>query len=162
MCEHVKNQLSSFSACSLLMYLNDSMDGGETTFFEPDASMPMSRNRLTPLCDYDSLVVAARVAPRKGDILIFPHGLHKGAHPSPLHEGSVIRSGEKLLIRTDVMYSAPVSEKQKNEKKAKQKKKEAADKSQLAKTMEPGYVQDRSSDMVDSNLFHDRENNMSN
>eukprot|EP00746_Dinoflagellata_sp_MGD_P014080 gnl/MRDRNA2_/MRDRNA2_130689_c0_seq1.p1 gnl/MRDRNA2_/MRDRNA2_130689_c0~~gnl/MRDRNA2_/MRDRNA2_130689_c0_seq1.p1 ORF type:complete len:299 (-),score=43.23 gnl/MRDRNA2_/MRDRNA2_130689_c0_seq1:82-924(-) len=120
-CEHVKNQLSSFSAYSLLMYLNESMDGGETTFFEPDPSIPMSRNRLTPLCDRGSLAIAAQVSPRKGDILIFPHGLHKGAHPSPLHEGSIIRSGEKLLVRTDVMYCPPESKKQKHEKSRKQK-----------------------------------------
>merc|ERR1712118_234470 len=132
-CEHVKNQLSSFSAYSLLMYLNDSMDGGETTFFQPDASIKTTRNRLTPLCDRDSLKIAARVSPRKCDILIFPHGWHQVAYPSPLHEGSVIQSGEKLLARTDVMYQAPVSNKQQTGKRKKQKSNVFVDEVQSAK-----------------------------
>merc|ERR1712118_644179 len=151
-CEHVKNQLSSFSAYSLLMYLNDSMDGGETTFFEPDVSIPMSRNRLTPLCDKESLTIAARVSPRKGDILIFPHGMHKGAHPSPLHEGSVIRNGEKLLVRTDVMYSAP--EKQKNrerDKKSSNQKLNVLDKSLSTETTALKPLQEQSSETISSN-----------
>lgn len=154
MCEYVKNQLSSFSAYSLLMYLNDSLDGGETTFFEPDKSIPTSRNRLTPLCDRDSLVIAAQVSPRKGDILIFPHGLHKGAHPSPLHEGSVIRSGEKLLVRTDVMYCPPASNKQKNGKARKQTQ-HARDVGEGAETVELKTAQEQSSQLIDSQQAQD-------
>ena len=56
------------------------------------------------------LNVSARVAPRRGDVLIFPHGSqHPGgaSYPDPLHEGSMIERGEKLLIRTDLIFDAP-------------------------------------------------------
>lgn len=106
-CEHQPNVLSSFSAFSLLMYVGDECQGGATTFFEHNASVSLSGKGLTPLCDRSDLVVAAKVQPLVGDILIFPHGRHPGCHPNPLHEGSTVISGEKLLVRTDVMYRVP-------------------------------------------------------
>jgi len=104
--EHAADgSLSVFSAYSLILYLSDSFEGGHTTFFEePKGRRLLSRSGLTPLCDRDTLVVAARVTPRSGDALIFPHGTQAGCHPSPLHEGSVVAGGEKLLLRTDVLY----------------------------------------------------------
>ena len=30
------------------LYTNDSFEGGETTFFEPDPSLPVSNKKLTP------------------------------------------------------------------------------------------------------------------
>eukprot|EP00439_Symbiodinium_sp_Y106_P030471 s3503_g3.t1 len=103
LCELTPNVLSSFSAFSLLLYANDDCEGGHTTFFEPEASLPASNKKLTPQCDRESLRVAAAIRPRAGDALVFPHGLHPGCHPSPLHEGSEVLSGEKLLVRTDIM-----------------------------------------------------------
>eukprot|EP00435_Cladocopium_sp_Y103_P060046 s568_g21.t2 len=103
LCE-TPNVLSSFSAYSLLLYTNDTFEGGETTFFEADPSLPVSNKKLTPQCDRASLRVALRMQPKAGDALLFPHGLHPGCHPSPLHEGSEVLSGEKLLVRTDIMY----------------------------------------------------------
>ena len=47
------------------------------------------------------------MGPRRGDILVFPHGKFPGCHPDPLHEGSRITRGEKLLIRTDLVFAAP-------------------------------------------------------
>eukprot|EP01052_Picozoa_sp_SAG31_P002016 SAG31_NODE_67_length_28318_cov_6.493674_34_plen_798_part_00 len=143
-----RGALKRFSAYSLLMYLNDdfqgllrarstahersdtnhgSLAGGCTTFFAPDPAIVISRRGLTPLCERESLTVVAEVAPRRGDVLIFPHGTHPGCHPSPLHEGSTVcrpvpshsvesmqllvrwswwqvKDGQKLLIRTDVVY----------------------------------------------------------
>jgi len=91
--------LRSFSAYSLLLYASDQCEGGHTAFFEPGSS---------PRSERGALRTVASVRPRVGDALIFPHGQHKGAHPSPLHEGSLVESGEKLLVRTDVMYHCPL------------------------------------------------------
>merc|ERR1712113_742028 len=97
LCETTPNVLSSFSAYSMLLYISDSLEGGETTFFKSSPTIPVSSKGLTPQCERSSLVVATRVAPRVGDALIFPHGQHHGCHPSPLHEGSLVIQGEKLL-----------------------------------------------------------------
>eukprot|EP00931_Biecheleriopsis_adriatica_P100539 TRINITY_DN75829_c0_g1_i1.p1 TRINITY_DN75829_c0_g1~~TRINITY_DN75829_c0_g1_i1.p1 ORF type:complete len:582 (-),score=120.31 TRINITY_DN75829_c0_g1_i1:19-1764(-) len=99
--------LAVFSAYSLLLYLNDSFEGGHTTFFEHDESIVSSCSGLTPKCDRDSLVTAASVAPCSRAVLLFPHGLRPGCHPNPLHEGSEVMTGEKLLIRTDVLFRMP-------------------------------------------------------
>lgn len=98
------NVLSNFSAYSLLLYASDDCAGGQTTFFSADPSIPASSTGLTPKCSRSALSVCAAVTPRAGDALVFPHGLHKGCFPSPLHEGSLVTRGEKLLIRTDVVY----------------------------------------------------------
>ena len=95
-CEH--HVLRSFSAYSLLLYASDQCEGGSTTFFEAGSSPKSERGALRSV---------ASVRPRVGDVLVFPHGHHKGAHPSPLHEGSLVVSGEKLLVRTDVIYHCP-------------------------------------------------------
>jgi Ankyrin repeats (3 copies)/2OG-Fe(II) oxygenase superfamily len=96
--------LRSFSAYSLLIYCNDGFEGGETKFFQASPDVMLSCRGATPLCDRSSLTVAAAVTPRAGDVLIFPHGSHPGSYPSPLHEGSMVTSGTKLLLRTDVMF----------------------------------------------------------
>ena len=102
-----RHTLKSFTAYSLLLYASDTCEGGKTTFFAADtaAAVQTGRAHLTPRCEGVALTVAAAVTPRVGDALVFPHGLHKGAHPSPLHEGSLVTLGEKILIRTDVVYA---------------------------------------------------------
>lgn len=81
LCE-TQNVLSSFSAYSLLLYTNDTFESGETSFFEPDPSLPVSNKKLTPQCNRALLRVALRVQPKAGDALLFPHGLHPGCHPA--------------------------------------------------------------------------------
>ena len=118
-------QIQRFSAYSVLLYLNDDFDGGETTFFQHDPAIRISRRGLAPHAeDLDKLRVAARVEPRRGDVLVFPHGKFSGCHPDPLHEGSLIRRGEKLLIRTDLVFAAPPVSSQRKARKRKKKKKE--------------------------------------
>ena len=68
---------------------------------------PASPPAPRPSINSTKLQVVARVEPRRGDILVFPHGKFPGCHPDPLHEGSRITRGEKLLIRTDVVFAAP-------------------------------------------------------
>ena len=73
---------------TVIAYLNDDFSGGETTFYVPSAEGS---------ADYDLVAVA----PRRGAVLLFPHGAHRH---SPLHEGSEVRGGTKHVLRTDVLY----------------------------------------------------------
>ena len=99
-------QLLTFSAYSVLLYLNDDFEGGETTFFRHDPGIRVSRRGLAPHPeDVSKLEPISRVRPRRGDILVFPHGKFRGCHPDPLHEGSLIRCGEKVIIRTDLVFA---------------------------------------------------------
>ncbi len=62
------------SLVTLVFYLNDGFEGGETDFPELDR----------------------KVAPRAGRALLFQHRI--------LHEATEVRAGEKLVLRTDVLY----------------------------------------------------------
>lgn len=68
------------SYITLQLYLNEGFEGGHTTFLPLDGSA-----RAVPCI------------PKTGRVLIFQHDI--------LHEGSVLESGQKYAIRTDVMYS---------------------------------------------------------
>ena len=63
------------SQYTFLIYLNEGFEGGETRFFHPDV--------------FD-------VIPKTGSLLLFYH--------PQLHEGAVIKSGTKYVLRSDVMY----------------------------------------------------------
>ena len=63
------------SKLTLLIYLNEGFEGGETEF---------------EFC---------KVAPKTGMALIFPHRLK--------HQGAILLSGTKYVLRTDVMYVKP-------------------------------------------------------
>ncbi|HEY4121880.1 MAG TPA: 2OG-Fe(II) oxygenase [Byssovorax sp.] len=65
------------SQLTLVFYLNDDFDGGETDFPE----------------------LGRKVVPRAGTALLFQHRV--------LHEATRVRAGEKLVLRTDVLYRAP-------------------------------------------------------
>merc|ERR1712151_873891 len=73
-----------WSQLTFLLYLNDDFEGGQTRFF-----FPGDHNRKF------------HVRPTIGTALCFFHG----EHPlSPLHEGCVVSSGTKYVLRTDVLY----------------------------------------------------------
>lgn len=74
------------SRLTLLLYLNDEFEGGETTFFIPRK-------------DAKGLE-AWPIEPRCGGVLIFPQG-----YDGLLHEGRPVVQGGKFLVRTDVMYT---------------------------------------------------------
>src|SRR4051812_25551871 len=65
------------SLVTLVFYLNDGFEGGETDFPE----------------------LSRRITPRAGRALLFQHRI--------LHEASEVLSGEKLVLRTDVLYAPP-------------------------------------------------------
>ena len=59
---------------TLVFYLNDGFEGGATDFPE----------------------LGRVITPRAGRALLFQHRI--------LHEASEVRSGEKLVLRTDILY----------------------------------------------------------
>ncbi|MEP7119640.1 MAG: 2OG-Fe(II) oxygenase [Byssovorax sp.] len=63
------------SLLTLVFYLNDGFEGGETDFPE----------------------LSRRIVPRAGRALLFQHRI--------LHEATAVLSGEKLVLRTDVLYA---------------------------------------------------------
>ena len=73
---------------TILIYLNEDFDGGETTFIHHDRKM--IKNKLK-----DNLVLTP-IVPKKGQLLVFKHNI--------LHEGSLLKSGEKIILRSDIMY----------------------------------------------------------
>lgn len=71
------------SFLTLIFYLNDSFEGGETAFFHYRGSA-------------DKALVKYKCFPKQGKALIFDH--------KQLHEGSEVTEGMKYVLRTDVMY----------------------------------------------------------
>ncbi len=69
------------SQLTFMVYLNEDFEGGETNFFREDRGD-------------DELFLS--VKPKTGMALVFMHPI--------LHEGAVVESGRKSVIRTDVMY----------------------------------------------------------
>lgn len=66
---------------TFLVYLNDDFEGGGTRFFQPQTF---------------------RVVPKAGSALLFHH--------PQLHEGEVVESGVKYVLRSDVMYRSANAE----------------------------------------------------
>jgi prolyl 4-hydroxylase len=73
------------SQVTFMIYLNDGMTGGETRFFTDMEQVAQQRPYLI-------------VQPREGMALVFLH--------SVWHEGAVVHSGQKYVLRTDVMYKS--------------------------------------------------------
>jgi len=73
------------SKLTFMIYLNEGMVGGETKFFSD-----IDHAFQQPASPYLS------VQPKTGSALIFLHSIW--------HEGAVVQSGQKYVLRTDVMY----------------------------------------------------------
>lgn len=79
------------SQLTLLIYLNDGYEGGETIFYRQSGMRkPCVETRL------------ATITPKQGQILLFEH--------QQLHEGAPVISGQKYVLRTDVMYRYPLAQ----------------------------------------------------
>ena len=77
------------SQMTFMIYLNEGMMGGETRFFgDMEQAFLQQRPYLS-------------VQPKEGMALVFLHSIW--------HEGAVVHSGQKYVLRTDVMYK-PVSD----------------------------------------------------
>eukprot|EP00049_Salpingoeca_infusionum_P008888 m.147231 g.147231 ORF g.147231 m.147231 type:complete len:219 (-) comp14162_c3_seq3:4272-4928(-) len=88
---YVRDDKSEKSELTLMLYLNDGFEGGETSFL--------------PTCRGDE---PCKYVPQKGDILVFEHQMY--------HEGSVLKQGQKDCMRTDVMYTFQTPKKGKGRK----------------------------------------------
>lgn len=71
------------SQMTFMVYLNDGMTGGETRFFADMGQVFRQHPYLS-------------VQPKEGMALVFIHSIW--------HEGAVVQSGQKYVLRTDVMY----------------------------------------------------------
>ncbi|MCA9175789.1 MAG: 2OG-Fe(II) oxygenase [Planctomycetales bacterium] len=69
------------SYLTLLVYLNDDFDGGETSFDDSYSEEAFDEFRVTPV---------------RGMALFFEHATH--------HKGEPVTKGRKYVMRTDVMY----------------------------------------------------------
>lgn len=76
------------SFLTLLFYLSDDFEGGETKFYRYNGGK------------YDRKNPTHVVEAKKGQALIFDH--------QQLHEGAKVTSGTKYVLRTDIMYRAIV------------------------------------------------------
>jgi hypothetical protein len=72
---------------TVLVYLNDDFEGGETRFYEEH------------LASADGAVPEQTIAPRRGRVALFQHKIR--------HEGCPVLAGTKYALRTDVVYAAP-------------------------------------------------------
>ena len=77
------------SRLTMLVYLNDDFEGGETAFFSAS----------------DESIDVTAVQPLRGAVLFFPHGETTG---SLIHEGSSVTARLKFVVRTEVLYTYPV------------------------------------------------------
>ncbi|THI92738.1 MAG: hypothetical protein CAF41_000005 [Nitrospira sp. CG24A] len=71
------------SQLTFMIYLNEGMTGGETRFFADMEQTFLQHPYLS-------------VEPKEGMALVFMHSIW--------HEGAVVSSGEKYVLRTDIMY----------------------------------------------------------
>ena len=78
------------SRLTFLIYLTGGFEGGSTTFYMPDGTTGAGLH-------------ARRVQPVRGAVLCFP----QGNTASLLHEESAVIRGEKVVIRSDVLYMLP-------------------------------------------------------
>mmetsp|Transcript_3204 Transcript_3204/g.5677 ORF Transcript_3204/g.5677 Transcript_3204/m.5677 type:complete len:311 (+) Transcript_3204:108-1040(+) len=97
--DFVESPLRKRSLKTFMLYLNDSYEGGETNFvnshdlnFDDDAQL---------YCSPPESIFASLKA-KRGDCLVFDHRL--------LHEGRRVSSGQKYIVRTDLMYEKDHSE----------------------------------------------------
>ncbi len=74
------------SHLTFMVYLNDQMAGGQTRFFGGMEEAFRGQPYLS-------------VQPKEGTALVFVHRIW--------HEGAVLESGQKYVLRTDVMYGRP-------------------------------------------------------
>jgi hypothetical protein len=95
------------SCMSLLIYLSGDgtvESGGETIFYHPRTPEAAELN-LESNGDDDVLAEhfeAVPVASAAGRAVAFYHGEHDD---SPWHEGALVRSGTKLIVRTDIIFA---------------------------------------------------------
>jgi predicted O-methyltransferase YrrM len=98
------------SRLTVLLYLNDDFEGGETKFYQP----PAEKRTYDDVDNGEPLPppsVIASVRPVAGSCLVFPQGVGEAAVDYarkywPLHEGAPVTSGSpKYVIRSDILFA---------------------------------------------------------
>jgi hypothetical protein len=104
---------TTISHLTILFYLNDDFDGGETNFYQPLAQQHEQ--------DQQSPKIIASVKPVTGSCLVFPQGVGEQAveyarQHWPLHEGAPVwpphnpteaeASSPKYVIRSDILFTS--------------------------------------------------------
>lgn len=91
--DYIVDPFTHRSLKTLMIYLNDSYDGGETHFCH---SHDMHFDEAHRIYCAPAESIHTSWKPRKGDCILFDHPL--------LHEGARVRNGEKYIMRSEVMY----------------------------------------------------------
>jgi len=73
------------SLITFMVYLNGGFEGGATNFLDEEKTN-----------DANNVVVLKKLNPEAGMLLVFQHDM--------LHEGEILRSGNKYMLRTEVVY----------------------------------------------------------
>ncbi len=97
----LKQSYKQHSFLTLLIYLNDDFQGGETKFY-PD------KQHCRFLRDIENKQPVHVIEPKQGMAVINIHNI--------LHEGSKVQSGVKYVLRTDILYQRPMESHPKLEK----------------------------------------------
>lgn len=82
------------SILSILIYLNDDFEGGNTIFYK--AHGKREKNDLVSDELERGFDIRLKFKPKVGSVLIFNHNI--------IHEGSEIFSGDKYFIRSDIVF----------------------------------------------------------
>lgn len=86
--------VGSRSVFTILIYLNDDFEGGDTTFYK---TFNKRTNKQTVSDEMSSgYKVRYRFRPKKGSVLVFNHNM--------IHEGESLTSGTKYIIRSDIVF----------------------------------------------------------
>lgn len=88
--------LNTRSMYTLLIYLNDVEEGGETFLFSGDQCNITSLDQESGTLRGSEQARIGRVSPRKGSAAFFYHSL--------LHEGAPVIRGMKYICRADLLY----------------------------------------------------------
>eukprot|EP01089_Gocevia_fonbrunei_P000661 TRINITY_DN10656_c0_g1_i1.p1 TRINITY_DN10656_c0_g1~~TRINITY_DN10656_c0_g1_i1.p1 ORF type:complete len:292 (-),score=35.54 TRINITY_DN10656_c0_g1_i1:39-914(-) len=78
---------------TFMLYLNDGFEGGTTNFLDEKQMLHKDENGLFRAQDE---FILNRLEPKPGMALVFNHQI--------LHEGGQLVSGEKFILRSDLMY----------------------------------------------------------
>lgn len=85
--------ISERSFYTFMIYLNKGFEGGATNFLKNDTELSMVDGKYVS----DDSNIVEQVFPEPGMALIFMH--------PHMHEGAVLKSGNKYIMRSDIMFT---------------------------------------------------------
>ncbi len=102
---HFDNQYCESFDCrsvlSIVIYLNDNFDGGETIIYERPDNINLKGLTIDEEIEFngglDSYCINETIYPTVGLCAIFPH--------DTLHAGTKVTKGTKIIMRTDIIYT---------------------------------------------------------